>query len=168
MYGALGLDSLEDHKKPTRVDSLQEVAYIAAGYNHSFAIDREGKTYSFGANGPWLGHNNLTKSYSWLSRCTTAIFRFHACAGVRAVHTHRKPRGDNSNSRGMVCGFSVVYMSSASNEKRNVVAVPRRVDSVSGLEMKSIAVGKEHTLLLTIDGLVYAMGKNRAGCLGAF
>jgi alpha-tubulin suppressor-like RCC1 family protein len=34
--------------------------------------------------------------------------------------------------------------------------------------MKSIAVGKKHTLLLTIDGLVYAMGKNRAGCLGAF
>ena len=80
MYGALGVDNLEDHKKPTRVDSLQAVAYIAAGYNQSFAIDREGKTYSFGANGPWLGHNNLTKSYSWLSRCTTAIFPFHACA----------------------------------------------------------------------------------------
>lgn len=62
----------------------------------------------------------------------------------------------------------VSLLSSASNEKRNVVAVPRRVDSVSGLEMKSIAVGKKHTLLLTIDGLVYAMGKNRAGCLGAF
>jgi alpha-tubulin suppressor-like RCC1 family protein len=32
--------------------------------------------------------------------------------------------------------------------------------------MKSIAVGRKHTLLLTTDGQVYAMGKNRVGCLG--
>jgi hypothetical protein len=32
--------------------------------------------------------------------------------------------------------------------------------------MKSIAVGKKHTLLLASGGQVYAIGKNRAGCLG--
>jgi alpha-tubulin suppressor-like RCC1 family protein len=54
----------------------------------------------------------------------------------------------------------------ASNEKRNVVVTPRRIGSVSDLKMKSIAVGMKHTLLLTTDGLVYGMGKNRTGCLG--
>jgi alpha-tubulin suppressor-like RCC1 family protein len=54
----------------------------------------------------------------------------------------------------------------AANEKRNVVVTPRRIGSVSDLKMKSIAVGMKHTLLLTTDGLVYGMGKNRTGCLG--
>jgi alpha-tubulin suppressor-like RCC1 family protein len=29
-----------------------------------------------------------------------------------------------------------------------------------------VAAGKQHTLLLTIDGKVYSMGKNKDGCLG--
>lgn len=122
-YGALGVDSLEDHHAPTPVGTRSLIAYIAAGYNQSFAIDHDGRAYSFGVNGPWLGHNNLSKSYLWLS-------------------------------------------SRASNEKRNVVVTPRRIGSVSDLKMKSIAVGMKHTLLLTTDGLVYGMGKNRTGCLG--
>jgi hypothetical protein len=68
IYGALGVDSLEDHHKPTRVVTRNHISYIAAGYNQSFAIDNNGKTYSFGSNGPWLGHTNLSKSYLWLSR----------------------------------------------------------------------------------------------------
>jgi len=57
-------------------------------------------------------------------------------------------------------------LAAAANEKRNVVVTPRRIGSVSDLKMKSIAVGMKHTLLLTTDGLVYGMGKNRTGCLG--
>jgi alpha-tubulin suppressor-like RCC1 family protein len=29
-----------------------------------------------------------------------------------------------------------------------------------------VAAGKQHTLLLTNDGKVYSMGKNKDGCLG--
>ena len=66
-YGALGVDSLEDHHAPTSVVTRSLITYIAAGYNQSFAIDHDGRAYSFGANGPWLGHNNLSKSYIWLT-----------------------------------------------------------------------------------------------------
>lgn len=72
-HGALGLDNLEDQYRPTKINTPQRIVYIAAGYNQSFAIDKEGKAYSFGANGPWLGHSSLCRSHTWLSRCTNLL-----------------------------------------------------------------------------------------------
>jgi len=73
MLGALGTSSCEDQHKPVCVEALKRVVYIAAGYRQSFAIDKDGQTYSFGAYGPWLGHSSQTRGQSRLPRCTPPL-----------------------------------------------------------------------------------------------
>ncbi len=48
----------------------------------------------------------------------------------------------------------------------NVSAVDRSWSDTIFTLVRPVAAGKQHTLLLTIDGKVYSMGKNKDGCLG--
>lgn len=50
-YGSLGLGKIEaDVKVPTKVADLKDIVDIAANTNVSYAVDKSGKTYSWGTN----------------------------------------------------------------------------------------------------------------------
>lgn len=50
-YGSLGLGKIDlDQKLPTKIDELKDIVDIAANTNVSYAIDKNGKVYSWGTN----------------------------------------------------------------------------------------------------------------------
>ncbi|CAF0880162.1 unnamed protein product [Brachionus calyciflorus] len=50
-YGSLGLNKIEsDVKKPTKIPDLKDIVDIAANTNVSYAVDKNGKVYSWGTN----------------------------------------------------------------------------------------------------------------------
>jgi len=50
-YGTLGLGKIDaDVSKPTKIPTLNDIVRIAANTNASYAVDKSGKTYSWGSN----------------------------------------------------------------------------------------------------------------------
>jgi alpha-tubulin suppressor-like RCC1 family protein len=60
IYGQLGHGTRKDLDRPKRVEALvraqQTITSIGVGFDQTFAINADGVVYSWGRQGPWLGH----------------------------------------------------------------------------------------------------------------
>jgi len=73
--GQLGHGNRNDCNRPTKVRRLvrkkDKIRFVGAGFNQTFCVSTEGKVYSFGKAGPWLGYGT-TSSFD-MSLCSLSL-----------------------------------------------------------------------------------------------
>ncbi|CAL8352432.1 unnamed protein product [Merluccius merluccius] len=162
-YGRLGLGNTSNKKLPEKVTALEgyQVGQVACGLNHTLAVSADGMmVWAFG-DGDYgkLGLGNSTAKSSpqkvdvlcgiGIKKVTCGTQFSVALAKDGSVYTFGQDR---------LIGLPE---GRARNHNR-----PQQVPALSGVCILDIAVGAEHTLVLSSTGDVYTWGSNSEGQLG--
>ncbi len=156
-YGQLGDDSTVDRSSPVLVSGLSGVFDVAAGGNHTCAIDTGGVTWCWGqagngqiGDGMTFGSRLLPVQPDWnqTAIAITAGYQ-HTCAIT--VNGSVYCWGENSSGQ---CGSG-----STSDRSR-----PNLVNGISGAV--DITAGDAHTCVLLTTGIIRCWGLNNYGQLG--
>lgn len=161
-YGELGLISNSNDKiDPGLIIGLPVIVQISAGYHHSLVLTDDGKVYGFGFNkfGQLGLGDNDNRSSPVLNHVLNNIIQI--CAGFNhslALMNNGQVYGFGNNKHGQVSSGNVEF----SNE-------PLLLCHFNGEKLSNIVElsnGFHHSLFLTNDGNVYAVGYNKYGQLG--
>jgi len=129
------------------------VMAVAVGANHSAAVDSDGRLWTWGRAGPWLGHGNGSRTKRGKSSDN---------------HTSRRSR---SGSRSGLWGGPGIHEPNGDESSVTIALGPpaaRRIycPAMNSRKVVSIAAGDGHTLVATRDGRVFVWGQGESGCLG--
>ncbi len=136
--------------EPRAVDGVGGVVQVAAGFNHSLALARDGRVWAWG-NGRegQLGDGERDEGPAPREVPLPVPARAVAAGGSQSLAL---------GADGSVWAWGAV------DAHRTFVLQPRRVEGVPAAA--AIAVGEHHALALTVDGAVWAWGDDQYGQLG--
>ena len=173
-YGQLGNNTTINSRSPVAVQAAgtpmegKTIVQIAAGADHSLALDSDGALYAWGSNAyGQLGNGTTTNS----SVPVAVKIAGTPLAGKTIVQI---AAGANHNmvltSDGTVYTWGWNYHGQLGNNTKTnsntIVAVQTIGTPIAGKKIVKIAAGQGHSLALTDDGMVYAWGRNDTGQLG--
>ncbi|KAJ3590150.1 hypothetical protein NHX12_008104 [Muraenolepis orangiensis] len=159
--GQLGRNS-QNQTRPGRVSGLRRAASAACGQDHCLVLSTTGDLYCWGAGGD--GQLGVGLTTSMIQNPSL----LHIPMPIRVVQV----ACGNSHSLALTKGGDVFSWGSNSHGQLGVgklVSVqpwPALVLSLTGVPATLVAAGGNHTLILTLSGLVYCCGANKAGQLG--
>ena len=159
-YGRLGLGDALQRSVPVQVPDIREASQVVCGFNHTVVLSTDGRTvWSFGAaeNGK-LGHGDTNRQFrpkiiDALQGLT--ITQIAAGTQISAAVTREGAL--------YVWGFGPCLGNGSSDE---TFLLPKVVRGLSGRVVIDIAVGENHVVALTKDGLVFTWGNNQNGQCG--
>ena len=173
-YGQLGNNTTTNSRSPIAVQVAgtplagKTIVQIAAGADHSLALDSDGALYAWGSNAyGQLGNGTTTNS----SVPVAVKIAGTPLAGKTIVQI---AAGANHNmvltSDGAVYTWGWNYHGQLGNNTKTnsntIVAVQTISTPIAGKKIVKIAAGQGHSLALTDDGRVYTWGRNDTGQLG--
>ena len=173
-YGQLGNNTTINSRSPVAVQAAgtpmegKTIVQIAAGADHSLALDSGGALYAWGSNAyDQLGNGTTTNS----SVPVAVKIAGTPLAGKTIVQI---AAGANHNmvltSDGAVYTWGWNYHGQLGNNTKTnsntIVAVQTIGTPIAGKKIVKIAAGQGHSLALTDDGMVYTWGRNDTGQLG--
>uniref|UniRef100_T1JES7 HECT-type E3 ubiquitin transferase n=1 Tax=Strigamia maritima TaxID=126957 RepID=T1JES7_STRMM len=162
-YGRLGLGSTSNKKIPERVTALEgySIGFVACGLNHTVCVSTDGNiVWSFG-DGDYgkLGLGNLTsKSTPQKIESLTGLNVKKVCCGTQFTVVLTRD--------GRVFTFGLDRLIGQPESRAKNHNKPQQVPILSPFCLEDIAVGSEHTIVLTTSGDVWAWGNNGDGQLG--
>ncbi|XP_016139643.1 LOW QUALITY PROTEIN: probable E3 ubiquitin-protein ligase HERC1 [Sinocyclocheilus grahami] len=162
-YGRLGLGNTSNKKLPERVSALEghQVGQVACGLNHTLAVSADGMTvWAFG-DGDYgkLGLGNSTaKSSPQKVDVLCGIGIKKVACGTQFSVALTKDGNVYTFGQDRLIGLPE---GRARNHNR-----PQQVPALMAVFIEDVAVGAEHTLVLSSTGDVYAWGSNSEGQLG--
>ncbi|KAM4627974.1 putative E3 ubiquitin-protein ligase HERC4 isoform 2-T2 [Polymixia lowei] len=162
--GQLGRKNINDHKKPGRVEGLGGVVTVACGQNHSLAACASGDVYSWGAG----GDGQLGLFYDVADVKCEIPSLVHLPLPVLVVQV----ACGTSHSLALTITGEVYSWGLNSHGQLGLgkevsrQPTPALVLSLTGVAVTQISAGGAHTMILTLPGLVYCCGANKAGQLG--
>jgi alpha-tubulin suppressor-like RCC1 family protein len=160
--GQLGIGDNNDRNVFTEISSISDknVIAISAGFDHSLVLSNDGRVYAAGWNRQGqlgLGDTNNRTVFTEVSSLSDKNI-----VAIAAGYNHSLALSDNGkiyaagyNQRGQ---FGLSY-----TDNRSVFA---EVSSLSGKYIINIAENELHSLALSNEGKVYALGGNYNGQLG--
>jgi RCC1 and BTB domain-containing protein len=161
-WGELGFGTQTCEKRPKLIKGLlnENVVQIICGLRHSLVLTKSGELYGFGYNyfgqiGCGNNSNQLTpiKIIGFNSEKIVSI----ACGGYHSLVLTDEGQvyswGYNSHGQ--------LGLGNKAHQNR-----PQKINLNNNQIVKSISCGWNHSLLLTIDGNIYAFGDNKFGQLG--
>ncbi|XP_077942009.1 putative E3 ubiquitin-protein ligase HERC1 isoform X9 [Gasterosteus aculeatus] len=162
-YGRLGLGNTSNKKLPEKVTALEgyQVGQVACGLNHTLVVSADGMmVWAFG-DGDYgkLGLGNSTAKSSPQkvdALCGSGIIKV-ACGTQFSVAL---------TSDGKVFTFGQDRLIGLPEGRARNHNRPQQVPALSGVHIQDVAVGAEHTLVLSSTGDVYTWGSNSEGQLG--
>ena len=157
--GQLGTGSAENRvDTPTLISGLSDIISIAAGYNHSLAVDFSGQVYAWGDNSSGqLGNGTTTSSHK-----PKAVLEVRKAVQVSAGN--KTSMALTSDNRVYTWGdgeFGQLGTFSNSNSASRPSTIAHNAGTVL-----AITSGMYHNMLLNDRGLIYVWGRNRDGQLG--
>ena len=173
-YGQLGNNTTTNSRSPIAVQAAgtpmagKTIVQIAAGADHSLALDSGDALYAWGSNAyGQLGNGTTTNS----SVPVAVKIAGTPLAGKTIVQI---AAGANHNmvltSDGTVYAWGWNYHGQLGNNTKTnsntIVAVQTIGTPLAGKKIVKIAAGQGHSLALTDDGRVYTWGRNDTGQLG--
>ena len=173
-YGQLGNNTTINSRSPVAVQVAgtpmegKTIVQIAAGADHSLALDSGGALYAWGSNAyGQLGNGTTTNS----SVPVAVKIAGTPLAGKTIVQI---AAGANHNmvlaSDGTVYTWGWNYHGQLGNNTKTnsntIVALQTIGTPIAGKKIVKIAAGQGHSLALTDDGMVYTWGRNDTGQLG--
>ncbi len=165
-YGQLGnatnSGSNYANPTPTKVVSSVKFSQIAAGYNHSLAIDTNGDIWAWGHNlygQLGVATNSGTNAPVTAPNKVTSDVKF---AQIVAGHYHSMAIDTNGDTWAWGSNqYGQLGNASSANDPH---PVPDRVDSA--VQFSQISAGWVHSVALDDNGDVWTWGSNRYGQLG--
>ncbi|XP_075939248.1 putative E3 ubiquitin-protein ligase HERC1 [Anarhichas minor] len=162
-YGQLGLGNTSNKKLPEKVTALEgyQVGQVACGLNHTLVVSADGMmVWAFG-DGDYgkLGLGNSTAKSSPQKvdvLCGIGINKV-ACGTQFSVAL---------TTDGKVFTFGQDPLIGLPEGRARNHNRPQQVPALSGVHIQDVAVGAEHTLVLSSTGDVYTWGSNSEGQLG--
>ena len=173
-YGQLGNNTTTNSRSPIAVQAAgtplagKTIVQVAAGADHSLALDSDGALYAWGSNAyGQLGNGTTTNS----SVPVAVKIAGTPLAGKTIIQI---VAGANHNmvltSDGAVYTWGWNYHGQLGNNTKTnsntIVAVQTIGTPLAGKKIVKIAAGQGHSLALTGDGIVYTWGRNDTGQLG--
>ncbi|KAM3875257.1 uncharacterized protein ACN63O_000311 [Diretmus argenteus] len=163
--GQLGRTVRNSNNAPGRVEGIGGVVTVACGQDHCLAVVAPGHVYSWGAG----ADGQLGICPTCPSKCATpSKVPIPLPVHVPVVQV----ACGNSHSLILTKGGDVFSWGLNSHGQLGLgKEVPRQptpalVQSLIGVAVTQISAGGDHTLFLTLPGLVYCCGANKAGQLG--
>lgn len=154
--GQLGDDTWENSAVPTPVQGLSQVIAIASGDYHSFALKEDGTVWAWGSN--WdgqlgVGHTSYVEGPVQLP--LTQIVQIEGGNGhTAAIDYQGRLWTWGSNTDGQL-GYETAGSDQTS---------PQLVSALSNV--KSISLGRDHSIALLSDGTVWGWGDTGNGQAG--
>ena len=173
-YGQLGNNTTTNSRSPIAVQAAgtplagKTIVQVAAGADHSLALDSDGALYAWGSNAyGQLGNGTTTNS----SVPVAVKIAGTPLAGKTIIQI---VAGANHNmvltSDGAIYTWGWNYHGQLGNNTKTnsntIVAVQTIGTPLAGKKIVKIAAGQGHSLALTDDGRVYTWGRNDTGQLG--
>ncbi|MDR2151307.1 MAG: hypothetical protein LBO72_00650 [Helicobacteraceae bacterium] len=161
-FGQLGLGDAKDRDRFELVTSLadRKIVAIAAGYDHSFAIDETGAAFASGWNARGqLGLGDAKDRSEFVAIGSLSAKKIVAIA----AGDHHSVALD-SEGRVYTAGFGIHGQLGLDEELRSAVFVEAL--GLNGAKIAAIAAGGFHTFALDSDGKMWATGFNGGGALG--
>ncbi|XP_058850990.1 probable E3 ubiquitin-protein ligase HERC1 isoform X1 [Acipenser ruthenus] len=162
-YGRLGLGNTSNKKLPERVTALEgyQVGQVACGLNHTLAVSADGMmVWAFG-DGDYgklgLGNSTAKSSPQKVDMLCGIGIKKVACGTQFSVALTKD---------GHVYTFGQDRLIGLPEGRARNHNRPQQVPALSGIFIEDVAVGAEHTLVLSLTGDVYAWGSNSEGQLG--
>jgi len=161
-HGQLGHGDQLDQREPKVVEALRgkHVNAMAAGLLHSLVLTREGLVYSFG-RGKFgrLGHGNHD------DLCEPRVIE--ALCGRRVTAIAAGERASMAlTAEGAVLSFGWGPHRMIGQDLPMRRLVPRTIETLGNRRVLAIAMGREHTIVLTDEGVVLSFGYGGFGALG--
>uniref|UniRef100_A0A8C7TVG6 HECT domain-containing protein n=1 Tax=Oncorhynchus mykiss TaxID=8022 RepID=A0A8C7TVG6_ONCMY len=159
--GQLGRQRNINSKLP--VEGLGAVVSVSCGQDHSVAVCASGQVYSWGAG----GEGQLGIAPTTVSK----VLRPVPIPSPLPITVIQVACG-NSHSLALTTGGQVFSWGLNSHGQLGLgkgvplQPIPALVRPLTGVPVTQVAAGGTHTLALTLPGLVYCCGANRAGQLG--
>eukprot|EP00298_Acanthocystis_sp_HF-20_P008226 c17557_g1_i1.p1 GENE.c17557_g1_i1~~c17557_g1_i1.p1 ORF type:complete len:407 (-),score=185.04 c17557_g1_i1:140-1360(-) len=169
-HGRLGHGDQKDLYTPTLVASFESVKIVsvALGEEYTLFLDADGNVYSCGrGNHGQLGHDNkedcLTpKKITLFTSDGTVVSPSPKILCITAGTAHSIFVDDKGGVWSCGSGYHG-QLGHGSRENKNV---PTKIPDRNLAKIVNASAGGDHTLLLTADGHVYAMGWNELGQCG--
>jgi RCC1 and BTB domain-containing protein len=162
--GHLGNGTRIDSNKPKLINTLNKIKIIkiSCGYKHSLVLTNCGDLYGFGHNFyGQIGCGNTTDQlkpikihgFNYENIVSIACGVWHSLVLTETGQAYSW--GWNGSIRLELGNTGIIYHKS-----------PQRIVLNNNQDIKSIACGSQHSLLLTTDGDIYAFGYNGFGQIG--
>ena len=152
---------------PTNPLNKVKIKEISAGYNHTVAIDEDGKVYAWGYNYRGQlgdGTNNDSNIPICISDIPTNPLNKVKIKEISAGGSHTVA----IDEEGKVYAWGVNYNGQLGNGTNNNSNIPICISDISTnlVSIKEISAGGSHTVAIDEEGKVYAWGDNYFGQLG--
>ena len=172
LSGELGNATITSSTTPVRTSlpAGVRISAVSAADHHVLALASDGSVYAWGSN--WAGELGIG-TVSAPEQPVTSPVRVHLPAGAKftaiaAGWNHSLALASDgtlyawgSNSLGQL-GNGIIAQTDAELN----VSTPVRVVLPTGIKVKAIAAGLDHSLALMVDGTLYAWGSDQFGELG--
>ena len=187
-YGQLGIGDTENYDEPQLLENIEEtIVEIAVGDNHVLALTEEGTIYGWGLNNKGQVGNGTTANQ--LSQATVINIYGNELSKIIRIEAH----GDNSfaiNEDGEVYAWgkdfgnkavkienleNVIDVSTSHFVKADGTVYSYRKNDLGEIvtskltivgKVRSMDEGIDHSVFLTTEGQIFAIGSNDYGQLG--
>ncbi|GAV76847.1 RCC1 domain-containing protein, partial [Cephalotus follicularis] len=161
-HGRLGLGSLESQWRPVFCSALHNLTAIACGGAHTLFLSENGRVYATGLND--FGQLGLSDSRTYTLEPVQVCGLDKEVVHISAGYYH--------SSAITVDGELYVWGKNANGQlglgkkAAKVVPVPTKVECLSGITIKVVSLGSEHTVAVTDAGEALSWGEGGSGRLG--
>ncbi|KAM8967986.1 probable E3 ubiquitin-protein ligase HERC6 isoform X1 [Sarcophilus harrisii] len=162
-YGQLGRKNIKKSKRPAPIQALetQVVVSVSCGKEHSLAICKTGRIYSWGSGSRGQLGIKEVKDQCSIPKNIAALSRDKiiqvSCGHYHSIALTQDGKvfswGDNDHGQ---LGLGTNFPSQAS---------PQRVNSLDGIPLAQVAAGGSHSFALSLSGTSYGWGRNKEGQL---
>jgi alpha-tubulin suppressor-like RCC1 family protein len=159
--GQLGNGTKIHDYKPKLINNLlhENVIQIACGFDHSFVLTNSGELYGFGYNGD--GRIDCENTENQLNPIKIKKFNNEKIVRILCGRTHSI--AVTNVQMYYSWGFNLVCQYGFGNAIHQ--KFPKKTN-LNNTQIKKISCGRDHYLLLTTDGDIYAFGCNEFGQIG--
>ena len=170
--GRLGVGPHQDSNVPLAVDTTgvlagKKIIAIAAGYDHSLALDSNGKVYAWGANDDGqLGNNSESNSLVPVAVNTTGVLAGKKIIAIAAGKYFSLALASDGKVYAWGDNWTNQLGNRTSSSSSDVPAAVDTTGALAGKTVTAIAAGSGHCLALASDGTVYGWGAGQSGQIG--
>jgi alpha-tubulin suppressor-like RCC1 family protein len=176
-YGQLGIDPATDSIYPVAVDTTgvlndKTIVYITAGYDDTCAVDSEGAAYCWGSNnnGKLGDGTTVAKTVPTLvNTSASSALNGKTVTAITAGNSHTCAIASTTgfDSQAYCWGSNLTYQLGDNTTSGKVYPTAVYIGgALSGLTIRSITSGNNHTCVIASDSQAYCWGSNSNGQLG--
>lgn len=161
-YGRLGLGNLESQWKPVVCSTFDSLRAIACGGAHTLFLTESGRVYASGLNK--FGQLGISDDSSYIVDPVEVSGLKKEVKQISAGYNHSCAITEDGEL--YVWGRNSSGQLGLGKKAPKVVPKPTKVEHLAGMKIKVAALGSEHSIAITDEGVTLSWGSGQSGRLG--